>query len=116
MEAGEIAQTMIVLEFPPKAFYKIRVKLESRYGTTDFLSFPIALSANTLIHVPKTVRLLLMAQPSFNLAPSAPVYPAFSEPAKSTRLITENFSVFLPSSKRIYLNSIVITVCALLDV
>jgi len=116
MVAGETAHTMIVLELPPRAFYKIRVKLESRYGTTSFLPLPMALSAKTLIHVPKTVRLLLIAQPSFNLAPSAPVCPAFSEPAKSTRLITENFSVFLPSSWRIYLNSIVIIVCALLEV
>ena len=98
IEAGETAHTMIVLELPPRAFYRIRVKLESRYGTTAFLSLPIALSAKTLIHVPKTVRLLLIAQPSLSLAPSAPVCPAFSEPAKSTRLITENFSVFLPSS------------------
>jgi len=64
---------MIVLEFPPRAFYRIRVKLESRYGTIVFFSFPIALSAKTLIHVPKTVRLLLIAQPSLSLAPSAPV-------------------------------------------
>ena len=73
MEAGETAHTMIVLELPPRAFYRIRVKFESRYGTTAFLSFPIALSAKTLIHVPKTVRLLLIAQPSFSLAPYAPV-------------------------------------------
>ena len=73
MDAGDTAQTMIVFELPPKAFYKIRVRFESRYGTTVLFCFPIALSANTLIHVPKTVRLLLIAQPSFNLAPSAPV-------------------------------------------
>lgn len=116
MSAGETAHTMIVFEFPPSAFYRIRVKLESRYGTTSFLAFPQALSAKTLIHVPKTVRLLLIAQPSLSRSPDAPVWPAFSEPAKSTRLITENFSVFLPSSVKIYLNSIVITVWALLDV
>jgi len=50
------------------------------------------------MHVPKTVRLLLIAHPSFSLSPVAPVYPAFSDPAKSTKLITENFSVFLFSS------------------
>ena len=98
MEAGDTAQIMIVLELPPRAFYKILVKLESLYGTTVFFSFPIALSARTLMHVPKTVKLLLMAHPSFSRWPSAPVYPAFSEPARSTKLITENLSFFRPSS------------------
>jgi hypothetical protein len=65
---------------------------------------------------PKTVRLLLIAQPSFNLWPSAPLYPAFSDPARSTKYIIDNFSVFLNSSSIIYLNSIVIIVCARLDV
>ena len=105
-----MAQIMIVFELPPRAFYKIRVNAESRNGTTAFLSLPIALSANTLIQVPSTVRLLLMAHPSFNLDPVAPVYPAFSDPARSTRLMTENFSVFLPSSTTIYLNSMVMIV------
>lgn len=62
------------------------------------------------MQVPKTVKLLLIADPSFNLNPSAPVYPAFSEPARSTKLIHEYFSTFLPSSVLIYLNSIVIIV------
>lgn len=68
------------------------------------------------MQVPKTVRLLLIADPSFNLNPSAPVYPAFSEPARSTRFMQENFSTFLPYSVLIYLNSIVMIVCARLDV
>jgi hypothetical protein len=114
MEAGDIAQIIIVFEFPPNAFYKILVRAESLYGTTVIFSFPHALSARILIHVPNTVKLLLIAQPSFNLYPSAPVYPAFSDPARSTKLITENFSTFLSSSSIIYLNSIVIIVCALL--
>lgn len=62
------------------------------------------------MQVPRTVRDLLIAHPSFNLYPSAPVYPAFSEPAKSTKLIVEYRSTFLPSSVLIYLNSIVIIV------
>jgi len=64
------------------------------------------------MHVPSTVRLLLIAHPSFSLSPEAPVYPAFSDPARSTKLMTENFSVFLVSSVRIYLNSIVMIVWA----
>lgn len=31
--AGEIAQIIAVLEFPPNAFLKIKVNLESLYGT-----------------------------------------------------------------------------------
>jgi hypothetical protein len=34
----------------------------------------------------------LIAAPSFNLSPVAPVAPDFSEPARSTRLMTESFS------------------------
>jgi hypothetical protein len=62
------------------------------------------------MQVPNTVKLLLIADPSFNLNPSAPVCPAFSEPARSTKLMHENFSTFLPSSVLIYLNSIVMIV------
>ena len=76
----------------------------------------MALSAKILIQEPNTVKLLLIAHPSFNLSPVAPVYPAFSEPAKSTKFITENFSYLLISSIIICLNSIVIIVWALLDV
>jgi hypothetical protein len=111
-----MAQIIIVFELPPNAFCKILVKFESLYGTTAFLDFPWDFSARTLIQVPNTVRLLLIAEPSFNLKPSAPVYPAFSEPARSTRFMHENFSTFLPYSVLIYLNSIVITVWARLDV
>ena len=96
MDAGEMAQIMMVLELPPSAFYRILVRAESLYGTMDFFSLPIALSAKILIQVPKTVRLLLIAQPSLSLSPVAPVCPAFSEPAKSTRLMTENFSILRP--------------------
>lgn len=38
---------------------------------------------------PKTERLLLIEQPSFNQSPMAPDLAIFSEPARSTRLITE---------------------------
>jgi hypothetical protein len=55
---------------------------------------------------PKVLKDLLMAQPSFILSPVASVLDNFSEPAKSTKLITESFSVFLPSTFSNYLNSI----------
>lgn len=51
--------------------------------------------------------------PSFNLSPYAPVLPTFSEPAKSTRLITDNFSDLRTPSDLISFNSIYIIVCAL---
>lgn len=54
-----------------------------------------------------------MLDASFNLSPVAPVFPTFSEPAKSTKFITDNLSLLLPSSENNYLNSITITVCAL---
>jgi hypothetical protein len=51
-----MAHIIIVLELPPSAFYKILVRFESLYGTTVFFYLPIALSASTLIHVPRVVR------------------------------------------------------------
>ena len=59
---------------------------------------------------------LLILAASLSLSPLAPVFPTFSEPAKSTKLITDNFSIFLPCSYKICLNSIMIIVCALEDV
>jgi hypothetical protein len=40
--------------------------------------------------LPKIMRLLLIFAPSARRAPSAPVDPALSEPAKSIRLINES--------------------------
>lgn len=51
--------------------------------------------------------------PSFSLSPVAPLLLIFSLPAKSTKFIIDNFSVFFFKSVSIYLNSIVIIVCAL---
>jgi hypothetical protein len=73
---------------------------------------PIAFSARTLMTCPNIVSDLLMAAPSFNLSPVAPVAPDFSEPAKSTRLMTESFSWFLPYAAMSCLNSMVMMVCA----
>lgn len=66
-KAGLIAHIMIVFELPPRAFYNIRVRLESLYGTIVFLAFPEDLSAKILMQFPRTVKLLLIAHPSFSL-------------------------------------------------
>ena len=39
--------------------------------------------------LPRQLRLLLIAEPSFNVSPVAPVLSARSDPARSTRLISE---------------------------
>lgn len=89
---------MIVFEFPPKAFYKILVKADSQYGTTFPSPFPTALSANVLMTFPRVDKERLIAQPSLSLSFVAFVFFYRSEPAKSTRLITENLSVLFPST------------------
>ena len=92
---GLIAQIIYVLELPPSAFYNILVRFEFLYGTTTpFL--PFCLSTRALITSPKHERLLLIIEPSLRRSPVAPVYPAFSDPAKSIRLITDVFYAFLP--------------------
>ena len=67
----------MVLEFPPRAFFSNLVSTESRYGTTTFF-FPSESSANALITLPRVDNDLLMAEPSCNLAPVAPVASARS--------------------------------------
>ena len=64
--------------------------------------------------LPKTNKDLFILHPSFKRSPVAPVLPALSEPAKSTKLIILNFSLFLPAIIVNCLNSIVTIVCALL--
>ena len=49
----------------------------------------------TEITFPKADKDLLMLAPSFNLSPVAPVESALSEPAKSTKLITDLVSINL---------------------
>ena len=100
-----MAHIIRVLELPPRAFYRIRVKEESLYGINLFF-----FSAKAEITYPNTDRDLLIDPASLNLSPVAPVLPTFSEPAKSTKLITDNLFFV------IYLNSIYIIVCALLEV
>ena len=64
--AGDIAAIMIVFEFPPNAFYNIRVSFDSQYGTTTFNAsfFPAALSAKILMTFPRKLKDLLMLDPS----------------------------------------------------
>jgi len=60
-----------------------------------------------------------MFAPSANLSPVAPVDSALSEPARSIRLMSDDFSLtFLPDalSIMIYLKAMVVTVCALDEV
>ena len=47
---------------------------------------------------PRALNDLLIFAASLSLSPVAPVFPTFSEPARSTKFITENFSVFFPVS------------------
>jgi hypothetical protein len=92
-EAGERAAIIVVFEFPPNAFLRMNVSLDSLYGTYMVL-FPVVLFyAKTEMHFPRTESDLLMFEPSFSLSPVAPVEAALSEPAKSTRLISLIFSL-----------------------
>lgn len=50
--------------------------------TYPWLSAP---SLNFLITVPSVIKLLLMWEPSLSRTPSAPVFAARSEPARSTK-------------------------------
>ncbi len=66
----------------------------------------------------KALKDLLMFAASLRRSPCAPVLPTFSDPAKSTKFMTESFSdlVFVSGLTKICLNSIKIMVCALDDV
>lgn len=85
--AGLIAAIIVVLLLPPSAFYNILVNLLSLYGTIP----PFYLFAKAVITLPKVERDLLIFDPSANLAPVAPVFEALSDPAKSTKFISETF-------------------------
>jgi len=71
-----MAQIISVLLLPPSAFWRIRVKQESLYGTTTFV-LPDALSANDEMTRPNTDKLLFIPAAYFNLSPVAPVLPTF---------------------------------------
>ena len=77
-----------------------------------FLPFPVDFSAKVEMTNPKTDKLLLIPAASFKRSPVAPVLPTFSDPAKSTRWITDNFYLFFPLSTTVCLNSMEMMVCA----
>lgn len=63
--------------------------------------------ANADITLPRVIKLLFIIAPSANRSPVAPVEPALSEPAKSIRFISDDFSLIFfpePLSMTIYLN------------
>lgn len=59
--------------------------------TCPGLSLPAALSARADMTFPRALKLWLIAHPSFKRSPVAPVEPALSLPARSTKLISEDF-------------------------
>jgi len=88
--------TMTVLLLPPRLSLSSQVRVESRYGTklVDFLLL-LLMSARVEITSPSVVNDLFMLLPSAKRAPLAPVLPARSLPARSTRLILLTFSPVL---------------------
>jgi len=77
---GEHVIMSIVLLFPPKESLRILVSLLSLYGI-----WVLVPSVSCLITCPRTVNDLLIFLASSNLRPVAPVFPTFSDPAKSTK-------------------------------
>lgn len=86
---GEIAQIMAVQEFPPSAFLKMKVSLESRYGTNCLsFSFLLQFSAKISMTLPRVVSDWLIFAVSLSLSlESTPVFATHSLPARSTRWI-----------------------------
>jgi hypothetical protein len=70
-----------VLLFPPRESLKIKVSLESLYGTCRFL--PSETSTNEFITLPSAERDLLIAPASFRRSPPVPATFYLSDPAKS---------------------------------
>lgn len=115
--AGDRAAIILVFVFPPRAFCNKKVSCDSLKGGATF--FPSAFLARAEMTFPRIMRLLLMFEPSLSLSPVAPVLSALSEPARSIKLISDAFLLItfpLPLSMKIYLNEIVVTVCALEEV
>lgn len=78
---GEHVMIRAVLELPPRDSESSLVNLDSLYG----MKLPFLFSVNALITLPKADSDLLMPLASFKVWPDAPVFPTFSEPARSTR-------------------------------
>ena len=88
----------VVRELPPRDSWRMRVNFESRYGMwldwrtvelvpcnhyhRTFHTFP---SVSALMTIPRAERDLLIFLASSKVVPDAPVFPTFSEPARSTR-------------------------------
>lgn len=84
-----------------RASCRIRVSLESRYGMWNAL--PGEPQVRAFITFPRAERDLLMVLASSRTFPSAPVFSAFSDPAKSTR---SNFpALTLPTVSNVTINS-----------
>jgi len=60
--------------------------------TYDFGFLSIAISDKSIITCPNADNDWLIAQPSLNLAPVAPVCPDFSDPARSINYTWEDFT------------------------
>jgi hypothetical protein len=61
---------------------------------------------------PRTDKLLLIPAAYLSLSPVAPVLPTFSDPARSTRCMTDSFYLFFPPYSTVCLNYIDMMVCA----
>src|ERR1700744_4523722 len=100
MSAGEMAAIIEVMELPPRESLSNHVRIESRYGTMEaFFFLPTETSARAAMTRPRGDNERLISAPSFKRAPVAPVEFALSEPAKSTKLILDTFSVSIDVSE-----------------
>jgi len=78
---GEHVIIRAVFELPPSDSERSLVSFDSQYGMKLF-SFP---SVSALITFPSVVNERLIPLASFKVWPEAPVFPTFSDPARSTK-------------------------------
>ena len=79
-------------------FVIIFLKLKHDKEVKHLFFLPIALSANAYITLTRTKRDLFILLPSFNLSIVASVYFCLSLPIRSTKLIFDNFELFVLNS------------------
>jgi len=118
-EAGDNAAIMAVLEFPPRAYFKMKVSLDSRKGTTSFEKAPDDFFARIAMHLPKIMSDLFMLLPSTILSAVWSSEARRSDPARSIRFTFELFSLITWSvrgCRNFYLKPMVVIVWALDDV
>lgn len=72
--------TKVVLLFPPNDSCNILVNFESLYGTCYFFY-----DVRAFITLPSALKDLFMFFAYYNCCPTTPVFPTFSDPAKSTK-------------------------------